>query len=186
MEPLDRLLMMPRKEDVVVSQRGGEEGIDGVFNSNGDLGPAKIVPMGCVLDRPLADEQVVEALPSKAEESARTLGDLGSDPHAEPRLEMRTDRISSGEREWTAAMGDDQVPLSSIDLGDVSHKRCSSGEQETDVQREEGLQIALAPSGDLLVVQAGEGVAPGVLNPCNKVEAAHGTRSETLLVDKGA
>jgi len=170
----------------MVSQRGGEKGIDGIFNSDGNLGPAEIIPMGCILDRPLADEQVVEALPSEAEEGARTLGDLGSDPHAEPRLEMRVDRISSGERERTATMSDDQVPLSSIDLGDVSHECRFSGKQKTDVQREKRLQIALAPSGDLLVVQAGEGVAPGVLNPCNKVEAAYGTRSEPLLIDKGA
>jgi hypothetical protein len=91
-EPLDRLLIMPREEDMMISQRGGEEGIDGVFNSNGNLSPAEIISMGRVLDRPLTDEQAVEALASEAEEGARTLGDLGSDPHAEPRLEMRADR----------------------------------------------------------------------------------------------
>ena len=73
-----------------------------------------------------------------------------------------------------------------VDVRDVPHERRLPRQEEGEVEREQGLQVSLAPGGDVLVVEAGEGVATRVLESFHQIEAAHRAGGEAVLVHEAA
>ena len=74
---------MTGNQYVVVSQRSGEKWRDWIGDGEGNLCTAQIVPFQSAFDYALADEQLVKADTTKAEQGARSIREGYRDSYSE-------------------------------------------------------------------------------------------------------
>ena len=71
-----------------------------------------------------------------------------------------------------------------VDAGGIGLKACTTGEGLGDHHAQKGGDVAFATGGDAFGVEFGEGVAAGVLDGAEEVEAAEGEGAEVVGFDE--
>ena len=179
-------LVVAVQQDVVIAQGVLQEVAGGGVHADADLGAAQVDVVRVLRQGARAEVVFVQALAAALHQGDVARGGNALDADAPLRLEVAAQDEAFGLVEADGAVGEDHLVRPRIDHRRVGQERWFPCQHPRGQHGEDGLQVALAPGDDALVVQQGQGEAAGGARHVDEAEATQREGGEAFFVHNAA
>ena len=177
--------VVPGDDDMVVSD-GVRQEIAGVGRGQAqpDLGAAEVGFVLVAEEFSFGDEGAVQRA-GDLEDGDRAFREVPVNAYTDAGFEVRVVAEFIYHIEGDGAVGEEHFAGLDVDAGGVGLEAGAAGEGLGNHHAQKGWDVAFAAGGDAFGVELGEGVAAGVVDGGQEVEAADSQRSEATGFDQG-